>query len=367
MESRAHALERPAQHRLGRAHGVDVGRVEGGDPGVEGGLHARRGGLLLDLAAVGDPVAVREGGDDHARASEVSVVHGTRSVPGSLRTLVAWPAEETLHVRRGLDLPLSEISWRATTSGGPGGQHANRTLSRVEVQFDVGGSPTLGPRQRARLLERLGPVVRASASESRSQARNRELALRTPGRQARCRPAGPAAAGRRPGRRRARRCAGWRPSAAARETKRHGGRRARRRLRRRRGRQALKAKPASAAPRPGVEPCQQLVVLVGPRAAQRGEGGVALGHERGVLRPGVGQAEVARVGEGGADGEDDLALLVGLALHDRARRLGAAGPSISSVRRLPRSRRPRADLISPAPLTRAQRRPRISARAGAAR
>jgi ribosome-associated protein len=86
-------------------------------------------------------------------------------------------ADETLHVHRGLDLPLSEISWRATTSGGPGGQHANRTLSRVEVQFDVGASSTLGPRQRARLLQRLGPVVRASASESRSQARNRELAL----------------------------------------------------------------------------------------------------------------------------------------------------------------------------------------------
>ena len=85
--------------------------------------------------------------------------------------------DETLHVHRGLDLPLSEISWRATTSGGPGGQHANRTLSRVEVQFDVVASQTLGPRQRTRLLERVGPVVRASASESRSQARNRELAL----------------------------------------------------------------------------------------------------------------------------------------------------------------------------------------------
>ena len=80
-------------------------------------------------------------------------------------------------MRRGLDLPLSEISWRATTSGGPGGQHANRTLSRVEVHFDVDASPTLGPRQRARLRDRLGPVVRASASESRSQARNRQLAL----------------------------------------------------------------------------------------------------------------------------------------------------------------------------------------------
>jgi ribosome-associated protein len=84
---------------------------------------------------------------------------------------------ETLHVRRGLDLPLSEITWRATTSGGPGGQHANRTLSRVEVEFDVGASSVLGPRQRQRLLDRVGPVVRASAGESRSQARNRQLAL----------------------------------------------------------------------------------------------------------------------------------------------------------------------------------------------
>jgi ribosome-associated protein len=84
---------------------------------------------------------------------------------------------ESLHVRRGLDLPLSEITWRATTSGGPGGQHANRTLSRVEVEFDVGASSVLGPRQRQRLLDRIGPVVRASAGESRSQARNRQLAL----------------------------------------------------------------------------------------------------------------------------------------------------------------------------------------------
>jgi ribosome-associated protein len=88
---------------------------------------------------------------------------------------VAGP--EVLHVRRGLDVPLSEVAWRATTPGGPGGQHANRTLSRVEVQFDVAASAALGPRQRARLLQRLGPVVRASASESRSQARNRQLAL----------------------------------------------------------------------------------------------------------------------------------------------------------------------------------------------
>jgi len=89
----------------------------------------------------------------------------------------AADAGPALRVHKGLAIPMSEVTWRATTSGGPGGQHANRTLSRVEVQFDVAGSNSLGPRQRARLLERYGPVVRAAASESRSQARNRQLAL----------------------------------------------------------------------------------------------------------------------------------------------------------------------------------------------
>jgi ribosome-associated protein len=74
-------------------------------------------------------------------------------------------------------IPLAELEWRVDRSGGPGGQHANTTDSRVEVRFSVLGSAALGPRQRARLLERLGPVVRASASESRSQARNRARAL----------------------------------------------------------------------------------------------------------------------------------------------------------------------------------------------
>jgi ribosome-associated protein len=82
-----------------------------------------------------------------------------------------------LRVTRSLSIPLAEISWRATTPGGPGGQHANRTSSRVEVRFDVARSAALGPRQRARILERLGPVVRATAADDRSQARNRQVAL----------------------------------------------------------------------------------------------------------------------------------------------------------------------------------------------
>jgi ribosome-associated protein len=74
-------------------------------------------------------------------------------------------------------IPLDELEWRFTGSGGPGGQHANTSNTRVEVRFDVAGSPSLGPRQRGRLLERLGPVVRATASDRRSQLQNRELAL----------------------------------------------------------------------------------------------------------------------------------------------------------------------------------------------
>jgi ribosome-associated protein len=81
-------------------------------------------------------------------------------------------------VTRGVVIPLDELVWRFTTSGGPGGQHANKTSTRAEVRFDVASSPSLGPRQRARLLERLGPTVRVSAGEERSQSRNREVALR---------------------------------------------------------------------------------------------------------------------------------------------------------------------------------------------
>src|SRR5437763_5494478 len=75
-------------------------------------------------------------------------------------------------------LRLDELEWRFSASGGPGGQHVNTSDTRAEVRFDVAGSPSLGPRQRARLLERLGPEVRAVAADERSQARNRDLARR---------------------------------------------------------------------------------------------------------------------------------------------------------------------------------------------
>jgi ribosome-associated protein len=81
-----------------------------------------------------------------------------------------------LRVSRTCVIPEEELEWRFTGSGGPGGQHANTANTRVELRFDVEHSPTLGPRQRARLLERLGPIARATASERRSQLQNRELA-----------------------------------------------------------------------------------------------------------------------------------------------------------------------------------------------
>jgi ribosome-associated protein len=82
-----------------------------------------------------------------------------------------------LRVDERLSIPLGEIELRASRSSGPGGQHANVTASRVEAVFDVAASAALDDSQRARLIERAGPVVTAVAQESRGQARNRELAL----------------------------------------------------------------------------------------------------------------------------------------------------------------------------------------------
>lgn len=89
----------------------------------------------------------------------------------------APPPDRFLVVSRSCRIPLDELEWRFTGSGGPGGQHANTANTRVELRFDVAGSASLGPRQRARLIERLGPTVRVVASDERSQSRNRALAL----------------------------------------------------------------------------------------------------------------------------------------------------------------------------------------------
>ena len=74
-------------------------------------------------------------------------------------------------------IPLSEVELRVSRSSGPGGQHANVTASRVEAVFDVMASSSLSEEQKARVAARLGPRVTAVAQDTRSQARNRELAL----------------------------------------------------------------------------------------------------------------------------------------------------------------------------------------------
>ena len=85
-----------------------------------------------------------------------------------------------LEITLDLCLPLSELDYKASRSGGPGGQHVNTSSTRVEVWWDVASSPTLTPGQRARLLERLGSRLDSSgrlrlvSSGTRSQLRNRE-------------------------------------------------------------------------------------------------------------------------------------------------------------------------------------------------
>ncbi len=70
----------------------------------------------------------------------------------------------------------SEIAFRFSRSSGPGGQHANKSSTRAEAIFDVEQSSGLTDAERRRVLEKLGPVVRAVAQDERSQLRNRELA-----------------------------------------------------------------------------------------------------------------------------------------------------------------------------------------------
>ena len=82
-----------------------------------------------------------------------------------------------LRLPGGIVVPVEEMVWRFSTSGGAGGQHVNTANTRAEVRFDVARSPSLPPAARELILHRLGPTVTVVASDRRSQARNRELAL----------------------------------------------------------------------------------------------------------------------------------------------------------------------------------------------
>lgn len=88
--------------------------------------------------------------------------------------------ENALDITPELRLPLSELEYLASRSGGPGGQHVNTSSTRIEVWWDVAASPSLTPGQRAQLLQRLGTRLdsagrlRVVSSGTRSQLRNRE-------------------------------------------------------------------------------------------------------------------------------------------------------------------------------------------------
>jgi len=83
---------------------------------------------------------------------------------------------ESIRVTRSVVVPRSEIELRTSRSSGPGGQHAQKSETRVEALFDVEGSTALTDAQKRRVLGKAGPVLRAVAQDERSQLRNRELA-----------------------------------------------------------------------------------------------------------------------------------------------------------------------------------------------
>ena len=83
----------------------------------------------------------------------------------------------SIFLRGRVVIPADEIELRATTSGGPGGQHANRSLTRIVATFNVETSRAFSDFDRTWLLEQVGPVIRTSAGRFRSQASNRQAAL----------------------------------------------------------------------------------------------------------------------------------------------------------------------------------------------
>jgi ribosome-associated protein len=84
---------------------------------------------------------------------------------------------DAIRVTRSVSLPVSDIEIRVSRSSGPGGQHAQKSATRVEALLDVERSDALSASQKVRVVRRAGPVLRAVAQDERSQHRNRELAV----------------------------------------------------------------------------------------------------------------------------------------------------------------------------------------------
>jgi ribosome-associated protein len=114
------------------------------------------------MLAAGSLPPVATGSDDTARPEDGSAP--------------ADPAD-VLEIGSGVSVALHELSWQFSAAGGPGGQHVNTANTKVQVRFDIARSPSLPEWARARLLTRLGPTVAVTASDRRSQLRNRQLAL----------------------------------------------------------------------------------------------------------------------------------------------------------------------------------------------
>jgi ribosome-associated protein len=85
-------------------------------------------------------------------------------------------ADDPIPVTRSVSIPRSELDYRFSRSSGPGGQHAQKSDTRVEASFDVEASAALSEAQKRRVIAKAGPVLRAVAQDERSQWRNRELA-----------------------------------------------------------------------------------------------------------------------------------------------------------------------------------------------
>jgi len=91
--------------------------------------------------------------------------------------------EQSLWIRRGVEIPLSELTLRFTRSSGPGGQHVNKAATQAELTFDVAASPSLTEEQKRRICRKLPShvssegVLRLTCQSTRSQAQNREEAV----------------------------------------------------------------------------------------------------------------------------------------------------------------------------------------------
>ncbi len=85
-------------------------------------------------------------------------------------------SDDRLVVTSGVRIPRHELDVKFSPSGGPGGQHANKTATRAELTFDVDASAAFSDAQRDRVRDKLGSVIRVVADDERSQLRNRALA-----------------------------------------------------------------------------------------------------------------------------------------------------------------------------------------------